>query len=128
MPQNLLLKKPVRVKVVGETPSLTGEFIRETHRVLECTQTYLPGNQPQKSPICLWVVAEVTESQTRDKQVALFPLRPLPHIKLSSLPRPGEYLRLRLLNVTSTSRPKKKKAQMKHRSKIQKKYNQVIKR
>ena len=30
---------PVGVAVVGETPSLTGEFIGETHRVLEHTQT-----------------------------------------------------------------------------------------
>ena len=31
-PQNLRLKKPVGVEAVGETPSLTGEFIGETHR------------------------------------------------------------------------------------------------
>ena len=30
---------------VGETPSLTGEFIGETLWVLEHTQTHLPGNQ-----------------------------------------------------------------------------------
>ena len=34
--------KPLAVKtcggeVAGETPSLTGEFVGETHRVLECT-------------------------------------------------------------------------------------------
>ena len=62
----------------GETPSLTGEFIGETHRVLERTQTHPPGNQHQKGPICLWVVEEVTESWQRPEQVALFPLRPLP--------------------------------------------------
>ena len=36
---------------VGETPSHTGEFIGETRRVLEHTQTHLPGNQHQKGPI-----------------------------------------------------------------------------
>ena len=65
--------------VAGETPSLTGEFIGETHRVLEITQTHPPGIQHQKSPICLWVVEEVTESHPRAKQVALFFLGPLPH-------------------------------------------------
>ena len=32
-PQNLWLKKPVGVAVVGETPNLTGEFVGETYRV-----------------------------------------------------------------------------------------------
>ena len=59
-PQDLGLKKPVGVEVAGETLSLTGEFVGETHRVLECTQTYPPGNQHQKGPICLWVLGEVT--------------------------------------------------------------------
>ena len=66
---------------VGETPRLTGEFIGETHRVLESTQTHTPGNQHQKGPICLWVAGEVTENWQRAEQVALFPLRPLAHIK-----------------------------------------------
>ena len=47
--------------VAGETPSFTGEFAGETYRVLEDTQTHLPGNQYKKSPICLWV-AEKTQS------------------------------------------------------------------
>ena len=34
--------KPVRVVVAGGTPSLTGEFVGETQRVLECTQTTHP--------------------------------------------------------------------------------------
>ena len=33
---------------MGETPSLIGEFVGETHRVLECTQTHPPGNQHLK--------------------------------------------------------------------------------
>ena len=66
---------------VGETPRLTGEFAGETHRVLECTQTHLPGNQHQKGPLCLWVAGEVTEDQQRAEQEALFPLGPLPHIQ-----------------------------------------------
>ena len=63
--------------MVGETPSLTGEFVRETHRVLECTQNHSAGNLHQKDPICLWVVEKVTESWPRAEQVALFPLGPL---------------------------------------------------
>ena len=63
---------------MGVTPSLTGEFIGETHRVLECTQIHPPRNQHQKGPIFLWVAEEVTESGQRAPQVAL---RPLPHIK-----------------------------------------------
>ena len=50
--------RPLTVKTCGncgrgETPILTGECDGETHRVLECTQNYLPGNQHQKGPICL---------------------------------------------------------------------------
>ena len=62
----------------AQTPSLTVEFIGKSHRVLECTQTYPPGNQHQNGPICLWVADEVTESLQRGKQAALFPLRPPP--------------------------------------------------
>ena len=69
------------VAAVGETPSLTGEFVGETHRVLEHTQTHPPGNWHQNSPICFWVVEEVTESQPRTEQDALFPLGPLSHIQ-----------------------------------------------
>ena len=65
----------------GDTPSLTGEFGGETHRVLECTQTLAPGSQYQTGPICLWVAGEVTENQQRAEQAALFPLRPLPNIE-----------------------------------------------
>ena len=65
----------------GETPSLTGEFTGETHRVLECTQAHPHGNQHQKCPICLWVAEEVTERWPRAQQVALFPFGPLPHIQ-----------------------------------------------
>ena len=67
--------------MVGKTPSLTGEFTGETHRILESTQTHSPGNQHQKGPIGLWVAGEVTENQQRTEQVALFPLRTLPHIQ-----------------------------------------------
>ena len=42
-------KKSVGVEAVGETPSRTGEFIGETHGVLECTQNHLPGNQHQRA-------------------------------------------------------------------------------
>ena len=64
---------------MGEIPSLTGEFVGETHRVLEHTQTHPPGNQHQKVPLCLWVMGEVTQSQWKAEQEALFPLGPVPH-------------------------------------------------
>ena len=60
-PQNLSLKKPVGVLAVGETPSLTAEFVGENHR--GGTRTHPPENQHQKGPICLWVLEEVTESR-----------------------------------------------------------------
>ena len=44
-------------------------------------QTHAPRNQHQKGPICLCVVGTVTESGTRAEQVALSPLRPLPHLQ-----------------------------------------------
>ena len=69
------------IAVVGETPSLSGESTGDAHGILECTQAQPPRNQCQKSPICLWVVEEVTESWPRAVQAALFPLRHLPHIQ-----------------------------------------------
>ena len=70
----------MKVAEAGETPSLIGEFIGETNRVLECTQTNQPRKKHQKGPTCLWVVGEVTENQQRSVQAALFPLDPLPDI------------------------------------------------
>ena len=61
----------MRAVVVGETPKLTGEFLGETHGILEDIEAHPPGNQ---GLICLWVVGEVTESQQRAKHVALLPL------------------------------------------------------
>ena len=69
------------VETAGKIPSLTGEFIGETHRVLEYTKTHPPRNQHQKGPIHLWVVEKVTERQWRAEQAALFPLGPLPNIE-----------------------------------------------
>ena len=68
----------------GERPSLTGEFIGETHRVLECTQTHPPRKQHHKGPISLWVAGGVTENQQRAEQVPLLPLGPLPDIQHDS--------------------------------------------
>ena len=65
----------------GETTSLTGEFVGETNRVLECTQTHPPKNQHKKGPICLWVAGEVTENWQRAEQAALIPLTPRAHIQ-----------------------------------------------
>ena len=70
----------MRVAAAEETPSLTGEFVGETHGVLEHTQTHPPGNHHQRSPVFLWVVGEVSESRVRAKQAALVPsLTPPPH-------------------------------------------------
>ena len=86
------------VATAGETASLTREFVGETNRVQEHTQTYPPGNQHQKGPICLWVAGKVTESLWRAGQAALFPLGPSPTYSSTSQPRafpcPGKYLRL----------------------------------
>ena len=59
------------IVAVGETLRLTREFIGDTCRVLEHTQTHLPRNQHQKGPICLWVVGEVSESWPRAEQVGI---------------------------------------------------------
>ena len=79
--QNCPLKNTCGVEVARETPSLPGELSGETHPILECTQTHPPGNQHRKSPICLWVVEEVTESSQKAEQAAVFPFGPLPHIQ-----------------------------------------------
>ena len=71
----------MRVVLVGDTSSLTEDTIGGAHKILECTQAHPPGNQHQKGQICLSVAREVTESQPRAEQEALFPLRPLPHIQ-----------------------------------------------
>ena len=43
---NPRLKTPVGVEEpAGKTPSLTGEFVEETHRGLECAQTHPLRNQ-----------------------------------------------------------------------------------
>ena len=67
--------------MAGETPSFTGQFVGETHRVLGHTQTHPPRNQHQKGPICLWAAEDITEIPPRVEEAALFPLGPLPHIQ-----------------------------------------------
>ena len=89
---------------MGETPSLTGEFVGETHRVMEYTQTNPPGNQHQKGPICSWVSGKVTESQPKPEQVALFPLGPLSHRPCHNCTTEGCSAPY---HVTSTPRQKK---------------------
>ena len=49
---NLSLKTPVGVEAAaGETPSLTGVVIGETHRGLGCAQAHPLGNQHQRGPV-----------------------------------------------------------------------------
>ena len=46
------MKIPVGVEAAaGETPSLMGEFVGETHRVTECTQAHPLGKQHKRGPI-----------------------------------------------------------------------------
>ena len=79
---NHWLKPPVGVEAAaGKTPSLTGEVIGETKRVLEHTQANRPGNQHQQGPLCLWVAEEVTK-QAESWASAIAPSRtPPPHIE-----------------------------------------------
>ena len=106
--------------MLGETPSFTGQFIGETHGVLEHTQTQPPGNQHQKGPICLWVAGEVTESQPRAEQAALFPLKPLTHMQRHNtstwVALPCRKLKALLL-TTQLAHPDKKMTQMKEQIK-----------
>ena len=106
--------------MAGETPSLTGEFVGQTHRDLVHTQTHPPVNQHQKGPICLWVEREVTESQQEmNKQHCSLSDPSLTYsvtTQQCGLPCPGEHLRRHPLYVTGALR-QKKMAQMKEQIK-----------
>ena len=65
-------------EAAGETLSLTGEVVRETHRGLGRAQAHPLGNQHQRGPICLWVAEGVTEIWQRVERVPLLPLGPSP--------------------------------------------------
>ena len=69
---------------VGEIPSLTGEFIGESHGVLERTQTNPLGKQYQKGRISLWVVEGVTESTQRVEQAPLILIGPHPTYSITA--------------------------------------------
>ena len=103
----------MRVSAVREKPSLTGEFVGETHRVLECTQTHPPRNQHQKGSVCLWVVEKVTDSWPRAEEVALFPFGPFPHMQHHSastwVALPWQIPRLHPLILKRCTETKKKK-------------------
>ena len=47
----LVTEKTYGVNVAEETLILTGEFVGETHRVLECTKAHPPRDQHQRGPI-----------------------------------------------------------------------------
>ena len=79
------------------TPSITGECVGETNRVLECTQTHPPRNHHQKGPICLWVKEEVTESHREPSKRHCSLSDPSPTYSVTTsdmLPHLGEHLRL----------------------------------
>ena len=122
--------KPLDVKTCGswssrETTNLTGEFVGETHRVLEGTQSHPPGNQHQKDLICLWVVGEVTECWRKPSKWHCSLSDPSPTystiMKQHMLPHPGEYQKLHPLQCNRCT--KTMKYGPKNRSKLQKKYN-----
>ena len=106
--------------LAGDTPRLTGEFVGETHRVLECTQYHPPRKQHQKGPLCLWVVGKVTESGQGAEQAPLLPLGPSPTYsitaQLPALPCPGEHLKLHPLLCNRPAQTRKV-AQMKEQIK-----------
>ena len=92
----------------GKNPALKSVFliwVRETHRVLDCTQTHPPGNQHQKGPVCLWIAGEVSGSQHGSLSV------PSPTYSTTrqpcGWPRPGEYLRLHPLKCNRPVETKK---------------------
>ena len=63
---------------VGETPSLTGEFVGETPQgPRACTSP--PTRESAPEGPSLIVGSGVTEIQQRVEQVALLPIRPLSH-------------------------------------------------
>ena len=65
---------------MGETPSLTGEFVGENQSPTTYTKPPTWESAPEV-PNLLVVEDRVTESQHRAEQAALFPLRPLPNIQ-----------------------------------------------
>ena len=83
----------------GETPSLTGEVLGETHRGLEHAQAHTLGNKHQRGPIGLRVAEGVAEVWWRVEQAPLLPLGPSPTYRVTAqrpaLLRPREHLRLR---------------------------------
>ena len=125
-PQNLWLKKLVGVEAAGETPSLTGNFVGETHRVLEHTQAH---------PVISTRKAQFACGQQRKWLKASWELNKQ-HCSLSDpspiysfttqwqgLPHPFKYLRLCPLQSNRQAERKKIWPNWKNRSELQKKYN-----
>ena len=78
------MKKPVGLEVAEETPNLTGVCWRHPQGPRMYTNPLTQESAPE-GPICVWVEEEVTKCWLRAEQVALFPLRPLPHIQTSKV-------------------------------------------
>ena len=82
----------------GETPSLTGEVVGETHRGLECAEAHPLRKQHQRGLVWLWVAEGVTGVQWRVERAPLLPLGPSPTYSVTAqgpaLPSPREHLRL----------------------------------
>ena len=81
------------VGAAGETLSLTGEVLGETHKGLGRAQAHLLGNQHQRGPIWLWVAEGVIEIRWRVEQAPLLPLGPSLTYSVTAqpqaLPHPG---------------------------------------
>ena len=107
---------------MGETPSLTGQFVGDKRGPRMHTN---PPTQEaaQNGTLCLWVSGEVTENGQREEQVALFPLGPSPTYRITTqqcgLPHPGEHLRL--CPLLPTGETKRKVTRMKEQIKAQEK-------
>ena len=87
------MKMPVGVGVAaGETPSLMGEVVGETHMGLEHAQAHPLINQHQRGPVILWVAEGVAEIRRRVEQSPLLPLSPSPPYSITAqrpaVPRP----------------------------------------
>ena len=67
-----LWKISVGIVAAGETPSIIGHYIGETHKVQKHAQTHPPTNQYLKGTNRLWEARKVRESVRKAELAALF--------------------------------------------------------
>ena len=97
------------VEAVGETPSLTGEVVGETHGGLEHAQAHPTWEAAQEGPNLIVGSGVKDQNPVESGVGALAPSRPLPHIQCqrNGLPHPGQYLRLHPLESNRYAKTKK---------------------